>query len=108
MAKKGLDMQVAALVNDTVGTLAVGHYHDEDTVAAVVFGTGTNACYVEQTDAIIKCQGHHTNSGRMVINMEWGNFWSAHLPRTSYDVALDEDSPNPNEQGFEKMISGMY
>ncbi|KAF8395758.1 hypothetical protein HHK36_019709 [Tetracentron sinense] len=134
MIKRGLDMRVAALrkdealkfnlnlvkaieeitihvyVNDTVGTLALGHYHDEDTVAAVIIGTGTNACYVERTDAIIKCQGLLTNSGGMVVNMEWGNFWSSHLPRTSYDVDLDTDSPNPNDQarGFEKMISGMY
>lgn len=52
--------------NDTVGTLALGHYYDEDTVAAVIIGTGTNACYIERTDAIIKCQGLLTNSGGMV------------------------------------------
>lgn len=49
-----------------MGTLALGHYHDEDTVAAVVFGTGTNACYLERADGIIKCQGLLTNSGGMV------------------------------------------
>lgn len=53
-------------VNDTVGTLALCHYYDEDTVAAVIIGTGTNACYVERTDAIIKSQGLFTNSGGMV------------------------------------------
>ncbi|XP_044483670.1 hexokinase-3-like isoform X2 [Mangifera indica] len=108
LIKKGLDMEVAVLVNDTVGTLALGHYHDEDTVAAVIIGMGSNACYVERTDAIIKCQGLLTTSGGMVVNMEWGNFWSSHLPRTSYDIELDADSPNPNDMGFEKMISGMY
>ncbi|XP_072958973.1 hexokinase-3-like [Typha angustifolia] len=108
ITKRGLTMQVAVLVNDTVGTLALGHYYDQDTVAAVIIGTGTNACYVERVDAIIKCQGLYTNSGVMVVNMEWGNFWSSHLPRTSYDIALDDESPNPNDQGFEKMISGMY
>jgi len=30
--------------------------------------------------------------------MEWGNFWSSHLPRTSYDIELDAQSPNPNDQ----------
>ncbi|XP_030520660.1 hexokinase-3-like isoform X2 [Rhodamnia argentea] len=108
LARNGLNMRVVALVNDTVGTLALGHYHDPDTVAAVIIGTGTNACYVERTDAIIKCQGLVTTSGLMVVNMEWGSFWSSHLPRTSYDIDLDAESPNPNEQGFEKMISGMY
>ena len=105
-------------VNDTVGTLALGHYHDPDTIAAVMIGTGTNACYLERTDAIIRCQGVLTTSGGMVsflcvsrqtssdslseyllklthptlhqvFNMEWGNFWSSHLPRTSYDIELD-------------------
>ncbi|CAM8916745.1 unnamed protein product [Rhodiola kirilowii] len=108
MAKIGLDMRVAALINDSVGTLAVGHYHDPDTVAAIIIGTGTNACYVERTDAIIKSQGELTSFGGMVVNMEWGNFWSSHLPRTSYDTELDAESPNPMDQGFEKMISGMY
>ncbi|XP_052179424.1 hexokinase-3-like [Diospyros lotus] len=108
MYRRGLHMEVAALINDTVGTLALGHYHDEDTVAAVIIGTGTNACYMERADAIIKCQGLLTTSGGMVVNMEWGNFWSSHLPRTSYDIDLDAESPNPNDQGFEKMIAGMY
>ncbi|POO01113.1 Hexokinase [Trema orientale] len=133
LTRQGLNIRVTALVNDTVGTLALGHYHDADTVAAVIIGTGTNACYLERTDAIIKCQGLLTTTGAMVINMEWGNFWSSHLPRTTYDIDLDADSPNPNDQvfccsfcflivitpwkshiiksllqGFEKMISGMY
>ncbi|KAK8619876.1 hypothetical protein V6N13_066376 [Hibiscus sabdariffa] len=108
LTRKGLNMRVAVLVNDTVGTIALGRYHDEDTVAAVIIGTGTNACYWERTDAIIKCQGLLTTSGSMVVNMEWGHFWSSHLPRTSYDIELDAESPNPNDQGFEKMISGMY
>ncbi|XP_050221829.1 hexokinase-3 [Mercurialis annua] len=108
LTRNGLDMQVAVLVNDTVGTLALGHYHDADTVAAVIIGTGTNACYLERADAIIKCQGLVTASGVMAVNMEWGNFWSSHLPRTTYDIDLDAESPNPYDQGFEKMISGMY
>ncbi|KAF2595356.1 hypothetical protein F2Q70_00042676, partial [Brassica cretica] len=105
---RGLDMHVAALVNDTVGALSLGYYHDPDTVVAVVFGTGSNACYLERTDAIIKSQGLLTTSGSMVVNMEWGNFWSSHLPRTSYDIELDAESSNSNDMGFEKMIAGMY
>lgn len=54
-------------INDTVGTMSLGHYHDEDTVAAVIFGTGTNACYLERADAIIKCQGLLSTSGGMVF-----------------------------------------
>ncbi|RZC71948.1 hypothetical protein C5167_035121 [Papaver somniferum] len=55
------------VVNDTVGTLALGHFHDGDTLAAVTIGTGTNAWYVERTDPIIKTQGLLTNSGGMAL-----------------------------------------
>ncbi|MBA0568039.1 hypothetical protein Golob_005558 [Gossypium lobatum] len=106
--RAGLDMRVAALVNDTVGTLAGGRYNNPDVVAAVILGTGTNAAYVEHAHAIPKWHGLLPKSGEMVINMEWGNFRSSHLPLTEYDQALDAGSLNPGEQIFEKMISGMY
>ncbi|XVE98081.1 hypothetical protein REPUB_Repub03eG0074700 [Reevesia pubescens] len=108
MERVGLDMRVSALVNDTIGTLAGGRYNNPDVVAAVILGTGTNAAYVERAHAIPKWHGLLPKSGDMVINMEWGNFRSSHLPLTEYDHALDADSLNPGEQIFEKMISGMY
>ncbi|XP_020681014.1 hexokinase-1-like [Dendrobium catenatum] len=106
--RQGLDLRVAALVNDTVGTLAGGRYYDNDVVAAVILGTGTNAAYVERAHAIPKWHGLLPKSGEMVINMEWGNFRSSHLPLTEYDLSLDTESLNPGEQIFEKLISGMY
>ncbi|XP_052157821.1 hexokinase-8 isoform X1 [Oryza glaberrima] len=108
MVKQGLDMHVAALINDAVGTLAGARYYDEDVVAGVIFGTGTNAAYVEKANAIPKWEGELPNSGDMVINMEWGNFYSSHLPVTEYDEALDKESLNPGEQIYEKLTSGMY
>lgn len=41
-------------VNNAVGTLAMGHYYDEDTVASVIIGAGTNASYIERSVAITK------------------------------------------------------
>ncbi|KAH9301108.1 hypothetical protein KI387_012691, partial [Taxus chinensis] len=108
MERKGLNMCVSAMVNDTVGALAGGRYWDENVMAAVILGTGTNACYVEHADAIPKWKGPLPKSGNMVINVEWGNFWSSHLPMTEYDAAFDAESLNPGEQIFEKLISGMY
>ncbi|CAM9002554.1 unnamed protein product [Rhodiola kirilowii] len=101
-------MRVSALVNDTIGTLAGGRYHDQDVIAAVILGTGTNAAYVERAKEIPKWQGPLPKSGNMVINTEWGNFRSPHLPVTELDKALDAESLNPGEQLYEKMISGMY
>ncbi|XP_072959147.1 hexokinase-2-like [Typha angustifolia] len=108
MERQGLDMKVTALVNDTIGTLAGGRYDDSDVIAAVILGTGTNAAYVERAHAIPKWHGLLPKSGEMVINMEWGNFKSSHLPMTEYDQALDLESLNPGEQIYEKLISGMY
>ncbi|KAK7245466.1 hypothetical protein RIF29_40312 [Crotalaria pallida] len=108
LEKIGLDMRIAALVNDTVGTLARARFINQDVVAGVILGTGTNAAYVERSHAIPKWHGPQPKSGEMVINMEWGNFRSSYLPLTEYDQALDAESLNPGEQIFEKMISGMY
>ncbi|KAL6615968.1 hypothetical protein ACP70R_038238 [Stipagrostis hirtigluma subsp. patula] len=105
---QGLDMKVTALINDTVGTLAAGRYVNDDVMAAVILGTGTNAAYVEHIQAIPKLRSSTPNSGDMVINMEWGNFRSPHLPLTEFDQALDEESLNPGDQIYEKLISGMY
>ena len=68
-------------VNDTVGALSLGYYHDPDTVVLVVFGTGSNACYLERTDAIIKSQGLLTTSRSMVLKI---NSWSILRNKLSY------------------------
>ncbi|EPS70676.1 hexokinase 1a, partial [Genlisea aurea] len=108
LERRGVEMRVAALVNDTIGTLAGGRYTNKDVAVAVILGTGTNAAYVERAQSIPKWNGPLPKSGEMVINMEWGNFRSSHLPVTEYDEALDAESLNPNEQIFEKLTSGMY
>lgn len=107
MERQGLDMQVSALVNDTVGTLAGARYWDDDVMVAVILGTGTNACYVERMDAIPKLRGKMSASGTTIINTEWGAF-SKGLPLTVFDRDMDNASINHGEQIFEKTISGMY
>jgi len=88
-------INISALVNDTVGTLACRSYTDKDCETGVILGTGTNACYREKL-----------KEGHRIINIEWGNFNK--LPRTPYDVELDQASSNRGEQILEKMASGMY
>ncbi|KAJ8429540.1 hypothetical protein Cgig2_025726 [Carnegiea gigantea] len=107
MRRQGLDMQVSALVNDAVGTLAGARYWDDDVMVAVILGTGTNACYVERTDAIPKMAASNSQSGTTIVNTEWGAF-STGLPLTEFDEEMDAESINPGEQIFEKTISGMY
>lgn len=50
--------------------MAGGRYYDNDVVAAVILGTGTNAAYVERAHAIPKWHGLLPKSGEMVINID--------------------------------------
>jgi hexokinase len=107
LRRKGLNnIRVTALANDTVGTLIAKSYSDKNCDVGVIIGTGTNACYREKVSNIKKWRGARVPSGRMIINIEWGNFNK--LTRTKYDTALDRNSANPGDQRLEKMVSGMY
>ncbi|KAG0243369.1 glucokinase [Actinomortierella wolfii] len=107
--RRHVPVRVAALVNDTVGTLLAYAYNNPETAIGVIFGTGTNGAYIEQVDRIPKWHGP-PNEKEMVINMEFGAFDKerAVLPLTMFDNKLDRKSVNPNKQIFEKMIAGMY
>jgi hexokinase len=104
--RKGVNIKVSALVNDTVGTLVTHAYRDPHTYVAVILGTGTNAAYVERAANIPKWD---VVDGDVVINTEWGAYGEPSiLPITPYDHMLDRSSENPKKQLFEKMISGLY
>jgi len=99
------NIRVAALVNDTVGTLVAKNYTEKTCDVGVILGTGTNACYSETMANITKWRGVRHNKS-MIINMEWGIFDK--LPLTYYDKILDKNTANPKDHILEKMISGLY
>ena len=114
-----LPVRVAALVNDTVGTLMARSYTSPGktgTLLGAIFGTGTNGAYVEKLSAVTKLTNkedsgeYDKSTGEMVINTEWGSFDNSlrTLPNTPYDTELDRLSVNPGIQMFEKRISGMF
>lgn len=113
----GLPVRVAALVNDTVGTLMARSYTSPGktgTLLGAIFGTGTNGAYVEKLDKITKLDKKGADvdesTGEMIVNTEWGSFDNhlSVLPSTPYDRDLDRESVNPGIQMFEKRISGMF
>ncbi len=107
LAEKGLyNIKVAALANDTVGTLVARAYRESECDIGAIFGTGTNACYREKISRILKMKGRKTKGSHMIINTEWANFNK--INTTVYDRILDKNSINPGEHILEKMISGMY
>lgn len=64
-----MDVDILALVNDTVGTMMTCAYDDPYCEVGVIIGTGTNACYMEDVSNIDLVEG---DEGRMCINTEWG------------------------------------
>ncbi|KAL8200511.1 hypothetical protein R6Q57_011850 [Mikania cordata] len=107
LEKHGIDLRVSALVNATLGDLAGGRYYNRDCVAAVTLGLATNAVYVESAQ-FIPNGGDKNKFGEMVIDMQWSNFTTPHLPVTQFDMALDSESTNPGSRVFEKLIGGKY
>ncbi|GAA6063106.1 hypothetical protein JCM10212_002628 [Sporobolomyces blumeae] len=117
MFQKSLDkfnvpVTLVALINDTTGTLIASSYVDGSTKAGIIFGTGCNAAYMEKIGNITKIKELGLpEDAEMAINCEWGAFDSTtheNLPRTPYDITIDETSNKPGEQAFEKMIAGLY
>uniref|UniRef100_A0A452VJT3 Hexokinase-3 n=1 Tax=Ursus maritimus TaxID=29073 RepID=A0A452VJT3_URSMA len=106
--RQAVELNVVAIVNDTVGTMMSCGYEDPRCEVGLIVGTGTNACYMEELRNVAAVAG---DSGHMCINMEWGAFGddgSLDLLRTCFDANVDQASINPGKQSFEKMISGMY
>ncbi|KAL2887009.1 putative glucokinase [Ceratocystis lukuohia] len=114
-----LPVSVCALANDSVGTLLARAYTNPTsppTLMGAIFGTGTNAAYVEQQSKIHKLASRKASDlgascGVMLMNTEWGGCFddnTAALPSTQYDQILDRESTNPGQQTLEKHVSGLY
>ncbi|VDO85495.1 unnamed protein product [Heligmosomoides polygyrus] len=109
-----IDIDVVAILNDTVGTLMACAFKENTCQIGVIIGTGTNACYMEQLDKIPKLQDELKDDGlpdEMIINTEWGAFGDDGALKfiyTKFDREVDKVSLNPGKQIFEKMISGLY
>ncbi|KAK9805420.1 hypothetical protein WJX73_003720 [Symbiochloris irregularis] len=108
--RQGLKPIIPALVNDTVATLAGTRYADgQDTNVAVIMGTGTNACYVEQLGHISKWLPKFLpRTPDMVVNIEWAGFRPQAVRLLPEDEELDAQSQDPGSGPFEKLTGGLY
>ncbi|NXJ13925.1 HXK4 Glucokinase, partial [Odontophorus gujanensis] len=102
------EMDVVAMVNDTVATMISCYYEDHRCEVGMIVGTGCNACYMEEMRNVELVEG---DEGRMCVNTEWGAFGaSGELDEflLEYDRVVDETSLNPGQQLYEKIIGGKY
>ncbi len=95
------------ILNDTVATLLGGMATSNKKYSAYIgyiYGTGTNACYVEDTANITKVDD--LPAGKMLVNTECGNFDG--FTTGDFDKTCIAKTAVPNRQLFEKMTSGKY
>jgi len=105
----GMPSKPIVLLNDTVATLLAGKSasfgKSYDSFIGFILGTGTNTCYIESNEELIKVNGLNVTYSQ-IVNIESGNFSKA--PRTDIDLIFDSKTSNPGNYTFEKMFSGGY
>ncbi|NWT94791.1 HXK3 protein, partial [Urocynchramus pylzowi] len=99
---------IVALMNDTVGTMMTCSMEGRACEVAMVADKGSNCCFMAEAYLV---ETADETSGRMCVNTEWGCFGDDGTLNdlfTPYDVSVDEESCNPGEKRFEKMVGTLY
>ena len=94
-------VDVVGLVNDTTATQLSIAIEDCDCHVGLILGTGTNACYMENLDAVKKYTGDRSKYSQVIINTEWGAFGDDGALEpwlNEFDKELDKHVANPGEQ----------
>uniref|UniRef100_A0A1L8E278 Phosphotransferase n=1 Tax=Nyssomyia neivai TaxID=330878 RepID=A0A1L8E278_9DIPT len=111
IGRRGLPVDVVAIVNDTTGTLMQGALVEPRTRIGMILGTGSNACYMEQADRVKHWETQHDKVEHVCVDIEWGAFGDngrIDFIKTPYDVEVDKESLLRGSFTFEKYISGKY
>ncbi|VDL77017.1 unnamed protein product [Nippostrongylus brasiliensis] len=82
-----IEIDVVAVLNDTVGTLMACAFKENSCMMGVIVGTGTNACYMERLKNVPKLKGEWENDGLPDEN------WSGKLVRENSSVVRVVSSP---------------
>uniref|UniRef100_A0A8C5IHF1 Hexokinase-2 n=1 Tax=Junco hyemalis TaxID=40217 RepID=A0A8C5IHF1_JUNHY len=101
-------VEVVALMNDTVGTMMTCSMEGRACEVAMVADKGSNCCFMAEAYLV---ETTEETSGRMCVNTEWGCFGDDGTLKdlvTPFDQAVDEESSNPGEKRFEKMVGTLY
>ncbi|VBB31252.1 unnamed protein product, partial [Acanthocheilonema viteae] len=100
-----IDIDVVAVLNDTVGTLMACAFKENTCQIGVIVGTGSNACYMEKIENCDKIKHllleEDDMPNEMIINTEWGAFGddgALEFVRTRFDREVDEKTINPGKQ----------
>ncbi|XP_039557703.1 hexokinase-3 isoform X1 [Passer montanus] len=102
------NVEVVALMNDTVGTMMTCSMEGRACEVAMVADKGSNCCFMAEAYLV---ETTEETSGRMCVNTEWGCFGDDGTLNdilTPYDQSVDVESSNPGEKRFEKLVGTLY
>lgn len=113
-SRRGLNVQLNAIVNDSSATLLTKAYSDPTTRFALILGTGVNAAVHLPVHTFspakfgIRPPEWHDSAKHVIVNTELSMFGTGILPSTLWDEALLSVHPNPNFQPLEHFVGGGY
>jgi hexokinase len=112
--KRGLNVQLDAIVNDSSATLLSKAYLDSTTHFGLILGTGVNAAVHLPVHIFspakfgIRPTEWHDLAEHVIVNTELSMFGAGFLPSTKWDSALRAVHPMPEFQPLEHFVGGGY
>ncbi|KAG9232792.1 hypothetical protein BJ875DRAFT_379956 [Amylocarpus encephaloides] len=113
-SRKGLRVQLDAIVNDSAATLLSKAYLDQTTRFALILGTGVNAAVHLPVHMFApgkfgtRPASWHESATHVIVNTELSMFGGGILPYTRWDKQLLAVHPRPEFQPLEHFVSGGY
>jgi len=113
-SRRGLNVQLNAIVNDSSATLLSKAYLDPSTRFALILGTGVNAAVHLPVHIFSppkfgsRPSSWHDSAKHVIVNTELSMFGNGILPYTKWDKELLATHPKPDFQPLEHFVSGGY
>jgi hexokinase len=113
-SKRGLNVELHAIVNDSSATLLSKAYTDPTTRFALILGTGVNAAihlpvHIFSPEKFgVRPSTWHDSAQHVTVNTELSMFGSGILPYTKYDELLLSTHSMPDLQPLEHFVGGGY
>ncbi|KAI1132800.1 hexokinase-1 [Nemania abortiva] len=112
--KRGLNVQLASIINDSTATLLSQAYTHAETRFGLILGTGTNIAVHLPVSALSRFKygarpkSWFDSANHVIVNTELGMFGHDILPMTRWDALLNASHPRPEFQPLEHFLSGYY
>ena len=112
--KRGLEVELGAIVNDGAATLLSQAYLHASTHFGLILGTGSNIAVHLPVAALGREKfgprpaAWFDMASHVIVNTEASMFGRGVLPLTRWDEALNAAHPRPEFQPLEHCCSGMY